>query len=51
MFAAAFESKPTSLGISLFLKAMPTMAVMCVSVPNTYMGKPKLEPVKYEYLN
>lgn len=47
MFAAAFESKPTSLGTSLFPRAIPTMAVMCVSVPNTCMESPKLEPTKY----
>ena len=49
MFAAAFESKPTSLGTSLFPRAIPTMAVMCVSVPNTCMESPKLEPTK-EYV-
>lgn len=49
MFAAAFESKPTSFGTSLFPRAIPTMAVMCVSVPNTCMDSPKLEPTK-EYV-
>ena len=39
------ESVGVLAGIGRFPRAMPQMAVMWVSVPNTYMATPKLLPV------
>ena len=42
---AVVESVGVLAGIGRFPRAMPQMAVMWVSVPNTYMATPKLLPV------
>ena len=46
LVAASFESHTDALGISVLPSAMPTIAVICVSVPNTCMGTPNVSPEK-----